>query len=77
MQAKTITSPLLKEDLSKGGRPRVGSQPIGQNPRVQFVISERDRARLRLLSEQTKTAEAEIIRRILVAYLDEQLGQGS
>ena len=74
MQKKTPPIP-IKEDLSKGGRPRIGSQPIGQNPRVQFVISERDRARLRLLSERTKTTEAEIIRRLLVAHLDEQLGQ--
>ena len=74
MQAK-IQENRLKEDLSKGGRPRIGSQPIGQNPRVQFVLSEKDRARLRLLSERTKTTEAEIIRRLLVAHLDEQLGQ--
>lgn len=57
------------DDLSKGGRPRIGATPRGPSPKIHITLTESDRERLRAVAKHLGIAEAEIVREALSKHL--------
>lgn len=57
------------DDLSKGGRPKIGEPPRGPSPKIHITLTELDRERLRAAAARLGVAEAEIVREALGKHL--------
>ena len=75
MPATAMTQTMKKpsngsdNDLSKGGRPRIGERPRGPSPKIHITLTESERERLRGAAKRLGVAEAEIVREALSAHL--------